>query len=274
MWQELEAACTSRSVDVGRAERLINIVGRHSSVSKVLAGISRRGKVDVSSIEALHEYYTTLNSQPPTSLIRLPTLFDMLLAELFSCDRKIDTNYRTKCASLLGRAVVPDGGNAAEMALAADETAAAIVAASTALGKVEPLEDELTVVRRHLEIPVVAAGLLHWLDNVLARPDHFHDFTRNKPIRYFDLFDEVGELHPLHRRKLFSVLRSALEREYNCSATLKFELRLKILDRIIYLFALGYTIPVVKYIGQTASTMDMSLMMSFIRKSLSLITAP
>lgn len=88
--------------------------------------------------------------------------------------------------------------------------------------------------------PIVARGVLRWLDIVVGHPDFFltHDQPTLPP--HFALLDEIGTLHPLLRGHVLEVLLNFLGQTYSVDTHQAVALKRKLLDRVLFLFGVGH----------------------------------
>jgi negative elongation factor C/D len=107
------------------------------------------------------------------------------------------------------------------------------------------------------EYPVVAMGIIHWIEKSLTNPLFY---TTNY---YFELIPMilfilqiVAEVHLLLRDVALRVLVSFLEVKTNLDPETSLQIHWKILDTVVAFAMMGHVLPVLQYVEQWVTTID------------------
>jgi negative elongation factor C/D len=96
--------------------------------------------------------------------------------------------------------------------------------------------------------PVVAVGIIRWVESVVSDPMFFSLSTEYCPV-HLALCDEVVSCHPLLHQRILELFVHLFEARYESLEILaQLEIKKMLLDRLVNLLSRGYVIPVVKYI--------------------------
>ncbi|VDK18290.1 unnamed protein product [Anisakis simplex] len=170
-------------------------------------------------ITQLYQQYVSSNP-PPIELIREPLFIDMLIDSLFAYDGvKVHTDHRPKYVYLLAYAACvgekKKNGVRSQARQELDTTRDAIERLVTLLESADDLLKELNQLLFGIRLPVVAAGLLHYLrgnllsDDVIGEPEpqarQELDTTRDAIERLVTLLESADDLLKELNQLLFGI---------------------------------------------------------------------
>ena len=275
--EEVHLACES----IGEAAKteflFLGADALHHRVSQSVTGVLEAGKI-THHMRTIHEVYSNPDQQPPTlELLRFPGFLDLVVDELFRPEQRLRADMVDQCTFLVAYAVSCDGGDPSPSS-EFQQTLRALREVLVALERVEvgSMSASVTaVLYDYIAYPVVARGLLKFLGDSLNKSDFFSDtFTTKNLPPHFALLDEIGTRHVLLRDKLLALLALLFECSYSIDSMLAIDLKRKILDRVVYLFALGHAIPVLICIRSLCGRSDLSLIVYFVNQMVSMVGPP
>ena len=271
--QESATACANRGPLVSRYKLMIAGATRHSEVVAAVAKILEVGSVDNDSIQIIYGQYS-LDDPPPVELLRLPRLFDVLIRDLFAPGKDRVAEDTTKMVTFVAAyaasvADTPDGSD--------DEL---FTETLDALGKAVEVckENQLTptkvgLLKICLRHPIVAAGIVFWMRVVMLKSDFFKEFTEGKIPPHFGLLDKVIADHVKLRQSTLKLLTSIFEYTYTIDKLVAIDLKLFLVDRMVYTLASGHVLPVLHYIA-SLEKIDLSLFVHFLNEVCAHIAMP
>ncbi|KTG45935.1 hypothetical protein cypCar_00004839 [Cyprinus carpio] len=124
--------------------------------------------------------------------------------------------------------------------------------------------------------PVVAMGVLKWVDWTVSEPRYFQLQTDHTPV-HLALLDEISTCHQLLHPQVLQLLIKLFETEHSQLDVMEqLELKKTLLDRMVHLLSRGYVLPVVGYIRKCLEKLntDISLIRYFVTEVLDVITPP
>jgi len=127
-----------------------------------------------------------------------------------------------------------------------------------------------------LKYPVVAVGVIRWVDSEVTESSYFKLTTEHMPI-HLALLDEVVILHPLlHQSVLDLIVKLFESKQDEVEILVQLEMRKMLLDRMVHILVLGHVIPVLKYMKHCWSSgdTDISLIRYFVTEVLDAISPP
>ncbi|KAJ1956042.1 hypothetical protein IWQ62_005398, partial [Dispira parvispora] len=134
------------------------------------------------------------------------------------------------------------------------------------------------VLEKYIDIPVLAAALIIWIRHVLRDDGHhfYVTYFRVTEVPYPHLLlEEIAFRHPLLRPKVFHAFQEAfMTRNDTLGPELITALQKSVLDRLLYLMQLGFSMPVLRYIKRSQDNIDESLTVHFVCKVLEMIATP
>ncbi|KAJ1650388.1 hypothetical protein IWQ61_008798 [Dispira simplex] len=134
------------------------------------------------------------------------------------------------------------------------------------------------VLEKYIDVPVLAAALIIWIRHVLRDDGHhfYVTYFRVTEVPYPHLLlEEIAFRHPLLRPKVFHAFQEAFTTRIDTlGPELVTALQKSVLDRLLYLMQLGFSVPVLRYIKASQDKIDESLTVHFVCKVLEMITTP
>jgi len=127
-----------------------------------------------------------------------------------------------------------------------------------------------------LRFPVVAVGIVRWVECTVTEPSYFKLSTEHCPL-HMAMLDEVVNLHTLlHNQVLDLLIRLFESKQDELEILVQLEMRKMVLDRMVNLLCAGCVVPVVKYIKQCwqKGDTDISLIRYFVTEVLEAIGPP
>uniref|UniRef100_A0A8C1HFI8 Negative elongation factor complex member C/D n=1 Tax=Cyprinus carpio carpio TaxID=630221 RepID=A0A8C1HFI8_CYPCA len=135
---------------------------------------------------------------------------------------------------------------------------------------------ELSTLYQCIRFPVVAMGVLKWVDWTVSEPRYFQLQTDHTPV-HLALLDEISTCHQLLHPQVLQLLIKLFETEHSQLDVMEqLELKKTLLDRMVHLLSRGYVLPVVGYIRKCLEKLntDISLIRYFVTEVLDVITPP
>ncbi|XP_075819375.1 negative elongation factor C/D isoform X2 [Microtus pennsylvanicus] len=126
------------------------------------------------------------------------------------------------------------------------------------------------------QFPVVAMGVLKWVDWTVSEPRYFQLQTDHTPV-HLALLDEISTCHQLLHPQVLQLLVKLFETEHSQLDVMEqLELKKTLLDRMVHLLSRGYVLPVVSYIRRCLEKLDtdISLIRYFVTEVLDVIAPP
>lgn len=135
---------------------------------------------------------------------------------------------------------------------------------------------ELSTLYQCIRFPVVAMGVLKWVDWTVSEPRYFQLQTDHTPV-HLALLDEISTCHQLLHPQVLQLLVKLFETEHSQLDVMEqLELKKTLLDRMVHLLSRGYVLPVVSYIRKCLEKLDtdISLIRYFVTEVLDVIAPP
>ncbi|UYV67725.1 NELFCD [Cordylochernes scorpioides] len=248
------------------------------------ADISQSCPPELEYCVQLYKLYQNTEPPPPVDLLRIPQLLDLLLDALFKPGYKINPDHKPKYIFLLAYAasVYEIHKKGVRKTLNKDDLKPTIQAiekvhiiCNEKKGSSELLT-ELNTLFQCIRYPVVALGVIHWVDYTVSEKSYFKLCTEHTPL-HLALLDEVATCHNiLHKKVLELLIRLFESPQEELDVLVQLELKKMLLDRMVHLLSHGCTVPVVNYIKscwQRQDT-DISLIRYFVTEVLDMIDPP
>lgn len=124
--------------------------------------------------------------------------------------------------------------------------------------------------------PVVAIGIIKWVELIILDPSYFKLNTDGVPIHLI-LLDEIVQGHKLlHDRVLNLLIKLFLTSFTDLDNLVQLQIKKTIIDRMINLMTKGYVIPVVAFLNKCWKDQDtdISLIRHFVMEVLEMIGPP
>uniref|UniRef100_S4RVB4 Negative elongation factor complex member C/D n=1 Tax=Petromyzon marinus TaxID=7757 RepID=S4RVB4_PETMA len=135
---------------------------------------------------------------------------------------------------------------------------------------------ELATLYQCIRFPVVAMGVLHWVDWTVSEASYFKLQTDHTPL-HLALLDEISTCHQLMHPLVLLLLVKLFETEHSQLDVMEqLELKKTLLDRMVHLLSRGYVLPVVAYMRKCLERQDtdISLIRHFVTEVLDMIAPP
>lgn len=221
---------------------------------------------------------------PPVELIRNPQFLELLVDALFVPGSRINPDHKPKYVFLLAYASSVaetykksqrKGVNKDELKLTVDAVEKVHEICRENKGSSELIADVGTLYRC-IRFPVVAVGVLRWVDYTVSDSSYFNLTTEHTPL-HLALIDEIAECHPLLHQRILQLLVRLFEKPLpELEILVQLELKKTLLDRMVHLLSKGCVVPVMTYIKKCweHQDTDVSLIRHFVTEVLDMISPP
>ncbi|KAJ8316708.1 hypothetical protein KUTeg_005738 [Tegillarca granosa] len=231
----------------------------------------------------LFKMYSEMNP-PPVDLIRVPAFLDLLIEALFKPTSRVNPEHKQKYVYVLAYAasVTETYKKGQRKNINRDE----LKPTTQALEKVQgicaenksssDLIADIATLFMNIKFPVIAFGILKWVDYTVSDASYFKLNTDHTPL-HLVLIDEIVTNHVLLHQKALDLLVRIFESSFEeLDVLVQLELKKTVLDRIVHLFSRGFVIPVVTYIRKCLDKQDtdISLIRHFVTEVLDVIAPP
>eukprot|EP01104_Vermistella_antarctica_P012485 TRINITY_DN3629_c0_g1_i1.p1 TRINITY_DN3629_c0_g1~~TRINITY_DN3629_c0_g1_i1.p1 ORF type:complete len:733 (+),score=159.04 TRINITY_DN3629_c0_g1_i1:142-2340(+) len=291
--QELEGSLfrlEDRSSCALRLHYLISSLHSYPRLSKAVTSLFSSGELSTGDVIALYDEYTKA-VPPPIDHLRHPVLISMFVKHLFDPSKTTQRAHLPKYLYVLSYATSAvdervwksDDGAAPTCTGKVDKsripsTRSALQAVYRILNK-NPSRTELQQHADELEssckVPVVAAGVLHWIGLVWS--DQTFYATAYDKISlgiHLRLLRKICDLHPLDVSSVLSLLVTTFDMDIDLHALTAMEHRQKLLDCMVYLLAHGHVTAVIDAVRRWAPTIDLSLSRHILMQIMSVVQPP
>ncbi|VDI07379.1 negative elongation factor C/D [Mytilus galloprovincialis] len=250
---------------------------------QALSSMLSRNALNPADITILYKMYTDMNP-PPVDLIRVPAFLDLLIDAMFKPVSKVNPEHKAKYIYVLSYAasVTETYKKGQRKSIVKDE----LKPTTQALEKVQSLCAEnknsseliadVNVLFLNLKFPVIAYGVLKWVDYTVSDTNYFKLNTDHTPL-HLVLIDEIVTNHVLLHQKALDLLVRLFESTFEeLDVLVRLELKKTLLDRMVHLFSKGFVLPVVSYICKCwdKQDTDISLIRHFVTEVLDVIAPP
>ncbi|KAJ7332097.1 hypothetical protein JRQ81_014277 [Phrynocephalus forsythii] len=217
--------------------------------------------------------------------IRVPAFLDLFMLSLFKPGSKINQDHKHKYIHILAYAasVVETWKKTKRVSINKDELKSTSKAIETVHNLccnenkgASELVAELSTLYQCIRFPVVAMGVLKWVDWTVSEPRYFQLQTDHTPV-HLALLDEISTCHQLLHPLVLQLLVKLFETEHSQLDVMEqLELKKTLLDRMVHLLSRGYVLPVVGYIRKCLEKLDtdISLIRYFVTEVLDVIAPP
>lgn len=285
--QEIAKYALDNGLNITPITMALNNSSPHPAASQALTSMLSRNSLNPADITVLYRHYSS-SEPPPIDLIRNPQLLNLLVDSLFKTGVKLNPEHKSKYIYLLAYAASvcestpKNGQQISKKTLNKDELKTTIAAIEKvhAICNVNKGSSELIVdlstMYQCIKYPVVAVGVIRWVENTVTEPSYFKLCTDSCPV-HLVILDEVATLHTsLHDQILQLIIKLFESKQDELEILVQLELRKMLLDRMVNLLARGCVVPVVKYIKQCCAKddTDISLIRYFVTEVLDTITHP
>lgn len=252
-------------------------------VCQALTAMLSKNALNPADITVLFKMYQA-QDPPPVEFIRLPQFLDLLMDSLFKPGTKINPEHKPKYIYLLAYAVsvhetykkgVRKSVNKEELKTTTQAIEKVHMICNEKKGSSE-LIPELNTLYQCIRFPIVALGVVRWVDCTVSEKSYFKLSTEHTPL-HLALLDEVVTCHnTLHQIVLDLLIKLFEMPQEDLDVLVQLEMKKMLLDRMVHLLSRGCAVSVVKYIKtcwQRQDT-DISLIRYFVTEVLDIIAPP
>ncbi|CAF1011756.1 unnamed protein product [Brachionus calyciflorus] len=281
--QEIDLAAKEKNYNITPYSLALNDTPKYPRVMSGLDSMLTKNSLNTSDITNLYKLYSS-DDPPPVHLIRNSRFLDMLISYFFEPSAKLNPEHKDKYLYLLAYASsVCEIYNGEERLSIIknnlDETKILIQTAYTICHENKASSDllgDLNELFKCLVLPVVAIGVLKWVELIIIDPSYFKLNTDGSPIHLI-LLDEIAQLHPLLHSRIFTLLnRLFLENFADLDNLVQIQFKKTIIDRMIFLMGKGYVVPILAFLNKCWKDQDtdISLIRHFVMEVLEMIGPP
>ncbi|XP_016143190.1 negative elongation factor C/D isoform X2 [Sinocyclocheilus grahami] len=282
--QEVQKYAHERGHDASQITLALGTAAAYPRACQALGAMLSKGALNPADITVLFKMFSSMDP-PPVELIRVPAFLDLFMQSLFKPGAKINQDHKHKYIHILAYAasVVETWKKNKRVNINKDELKSTSKAIETVhnlccnenKGATE-LVAELSTLYQCIRFPVVAMGVLKWVDWTVSEPRYFQLQTDHTPV-HLALLDEISTCHQLLHPQVLQLLIKLFETEHSQLDVMEqLELKKTLLDRMVHLLSRGYVLPVVGYIRKCLEKLntDISLIRYFVTEVLDVITPP
>ncbi|XP_077907987.1 negative elongation factor C/D isoform X2 [Ictidomys tridecemlineatus] len=250
--QEVQRFAQEKGHDASQITLALGTAASYPRACQALGAMLSKGALNPADITVLFKMFTSMDP-PPVELIRVPAFLDLFMQSLFKPGARINQDHKHKYIHILAYAasVVETWKKNKRVSINKDELKSTSKAVETVHNLccnenkgASELVAELSTLYQCIRFPVVAMGVLKWVDWTVSEPRYFQLQTDHTPV-HLALLDEL-------------------------------ELKKTLLDRMVHLLSRGYVLPVVSYIRKCLEKLDtdISLIRYFVTEVLDVIAPP
>ncbi|XP_057702873.1 negative elongation factor C/D isoform X2 [Corythoichthys intestinalis] len=282
--QEVQKSAHKRGHDASQITLALGTAAAYPRACQALGAMLSKGALNPADITVLFKMFSSMDP-PPVELIRVPAFLDLFMQSLFKPGSKINQDHKHKYIHILAYAasVVETWKKNKRVNINKDELKSSSKAIETVhnlccnenKGATE-LVAELGTLYQCIRFPVVAMGVLKWVDWTVSEPRYFQLQTDHTPV-HLALLDEICTCHQLLHPQVLQLLIKLFETEHSQLDVMEqMELKKTLLDRMVHLLSRGYVLPVVSYIRKCLEKLntDISLIRYFVTEVLDVIAPP
>uniref|UniRef100_UPI00358E69DC negative elongation factor C/D n=1 Tax=Myxine glutinosa TaxID=7769 RepID=UPI00358E69DC len=282
--QEVQRYAQDRGHDVSQITLALGNASAYPRACQALGAMLSKAALNPADITTLYKMFTSLDP-PPVELVRVPAFLDLFMHTLFKPGAKVNPDHKHKYIYILAytTSVVETWRKNKRTNINKDELKTTSKAIETAhvlccnenKGSSELLA-ELATLYQCLRFPVVAVGVLRWVDWTVSEPSYFKLQTDHTPV-HLALLDEISTCHQLMQPLVLQLLTKLFETEHSQLDVMEqLELKKTLLDRMVHLLSRGCVLPVVSYIRRCLDKQDtdLSLIRHFVTEVLDMVAPP
>ncbi|CAB1353891.1 unnamed protein product [Coregonus sp. 'balchen'] len=279
--QEVQKSAHQRGHDASQITLALGTAAAYPRACQALGAMLSKGALNPADITVLFKMFSSMDPPP----IRVPAFLDLFMQSLFKPGSKINQDHKHKYIHILAYAasVVETWKKNKRVNINKDELKSTSKAIETVhnlccnenKGATE-LVAELSTLYQCIRFPVVAMGVLKWVDWTVSEPRYFQLQTDHTPV-HLALLDEISTCHQLLHPQVLQLLIKLFETEHSQLDVMEqMELKKTLLDRMVHLLSRGYVLPVVGYIRKCLEKLntDISLIRYFVTEVLDVIAPP
>uniref|UniRef100_H2ZKV4 Negative elongation factor C/D n=1 Tax=Ciona savignyi TaxID=51511 RepID=H2ZKV4_CIOSA len=282
--QEIEKYAKQKGHDVTHITLALDGATSHPRAQQCIMSMLSKSQLNPGDVTILHKLYTS-DDPPPVNLLRLPLFLELFVDSLFtSKGTKINPDHKHKYIFLLAYAasVTEQRYRGDRRNINCDE----LQQTSQAIDKVHhlvcggkgqlELMSEIGTLYHCIRYPVVATGVLKWVEQIVSDSTYFEKQMDHTPLHLL-LLDEIVSCHVLLHQEVLKLLINLFELAFSDLDTLvQLELKKTVLDRMVHLMSRGCVMPVISYIRECTDKedTDVSLIRHFVTEVLDIICPP
>uniref|UniRef100_A0A8C0IE68 Negative elongation factor complex member C/D n=1 Tax=Bubo bubo TaxID=30461 RepID=A0A8C0IE68_BUBBB len=259
--QEVQRYAHEKGHDASQITLALGTAASYPRACQALGAMLSKGALNPADITVLFKMFTSMDP-PPVELIRVPAFLDLFMQSLFKPGAKINQDHKHKYIHIL--------------AYAASVVEMWKKVMFSSVNNIIFTCSGLTVDLSFCRFPVVAMGVLKWVDWTVSEPRYFQLQTDHTPV-HLALLDEISTCHQLLHPQVLQLLVKLFETEHSQLDVMEqLELKKTLLDRMVHLLSRGYVLPVVSYIRKCLEKLDtdISLIRYFVTEVLDVIAPP
>ncbi|EGD75386.1 hypothetical protein PTSG_06463 [Salpingoeca rosetta] len=257
----LEEHVTKQGHSVRDVSFLLNATTTGHEVTRI-ARMMHTQQMTMADVDTLHRLYTS-DDTPPVSYLQNRGMLEMLTREVFVGSTN-NEKHTLQCRYLLAFAtcVLPDQEITQETH---DKISQTLETLESVFSLLQPITKHSWInLSKHIHLPVVARGLVLFIERQLCDSSCFLNFVPSSPPLCLMLLEQITTRHPGLRPQVLAVLTRALEYKYAIDAITLSRVQRLLMSRLLHLASLGFAIPVLTYIAQKQADLDTSLVVFFV----------
>lgn len=281
--QELQKSAQAREMDVTPITLALSGAAAYPRACQALSSMLSKNALNPADITILYKMYMEMNP-PPVDLIRVPAFLELLIDALFKPSSRVNPDHKPKYIFVLSYAasVTEVFKKGQRKSINKDE----LKPTTQALERVQSLCAEnkssselisdINTLFLNIKFPVIAYGVLRWVDYTVSDASYFKLNTDYTPL-HLVLIDEIVTNHVLLHQQALDLFIRVFESSFeDLEVLFRLELKKSVLDRMVHLFSRGFVIPVVTYIKNCLDKQDtdISLIRHFVTEVLDIIAPP
>uniref|UniRef100_A0A674HZB7 Negative elongation factor complex member C/D n=1 Tax=Terrapene triunguis TaxID=2587831 RepID=A0A674HZB7_9SAUR len=266
--QEVQRFAHEKGHDASQITLALGTAASYPRACQALGAMLSKGALNPADITVLFKMFTSMDP-PPVELIRVPAFLDLFMQSLFKPGAKINQDHKHKYIHILAYA-------ASVVETWKKVISDPLTARLRPNFRMEYLKSVCLMELILFRFPVVAMGVLKWVDWTVSEPRYFQLQTDHTPV-HLALLDEISTCHQLLHPQVLQLLVKLFETEHSQLDVMEqLELKKTLLDRMVHLLSRGYVLPVVGYIRKCLEKLDtdISLIRYFVTEVLDVIAPP
>ncbi|CAM5152582.1 unnamed protein product [Eretmochelys imbricata] len=195
--QEVQRFAHEKGHDASQITLALGTAASYPRACQALGAMLSKGALNPADITVLFKMFTSMDP-PPVELIRVPAFLDLFMQSLFKPGAKINQDHKHKYIHILAYAasVVETWKKNKRVSINKDELKSTSKAVETVHNLccnenkgASELVAELSTLYQCIRFPVVAMGVLKWVDWTVSEPRYFQLQTDHTPV-HLALLDE------------------------------------------------------------------------------------
>nr|XP_002129224.1 negative elongation factor C/D [Ciona intestinalis] len=282
--QEIQKYAKQKGHDVTHITLALDGATAYPRAQQCIMSMLSKSQLNPGDVTILHKLYSS-DDPPPVKLLRFPLFLELFVDSLFtSKGTKINPDHKHKYIFLLAYAasVTEQLYRGDRRKINCDE----LQQTSQAIDKVHhlvcggkgqlELMSEIGTLYHCIRYPVVATGVLKWIEQIVSDSTYFEKQMDHTPL-HLTLLDEIVSCHVLLHQDVLKLLINLFELAFsNLDTLIQLEMKKTVLDRMVHLMSRGCVLPVISYIRDCSDKegTDVSLIRHFVTEVLDIICPP